>query len=836
MPVKPSIEPVIYVHAKGRGQVRSDSARALLGLGLPVCNRLGCDGLTKTENGYDDPALLIAELAGLFPGRPIIFLRAGLQPTRSLIDGLTGLLAHVDQPAALTVLSNADARVNPFTGLRPPGGGLKCDPAGLVNLLAPGQWHGLDIWTDHFILVPAALVSALSNGSRGPMQSLHDAGASLLAPDQFFLHDADSKLFAPLKLQPHESAYPPPFSELSARLQQWCDAGITELPVKPGDDTPATLHVTHSWGGGVAQWLRSFIATDKNRRHFQLRSEGPQSGIGSGQKLALYAGNELRCPIASWWLTPPIASVSDDDRAYREILSEICRRYGIGRVFVSSLVGHSLEALRSGKPTLQILHDNFPLWPLLSVNPQPYLVAGGQPDLERALREHAKTAEFRDKDARDWAAIRAAYVRTITEHGVRIAAPGQAVLDLQTRLEPAFGNIPAKVIPHGFPALGKLQAVRPKPRADGRLRLLVLGRMQPGKGQQLLAESLAQLTRHVQVYLVGAGKSGEVFFGRKGVDVILDYERDELPAILAEIGPDFAALLSVVPETFSYTLSELQQMRIPVIATCVGSFPDRIEHGKTGWLIDPEPGSLVDMVARLCASPGKVETVRSNLPGAAANSLEAMLGAYDELCPTEEAMRPYTPVSAGSHQVQQAAAEFQSTLTGLELRQSIERQAGLEEEVEKRTEWALETGKQLQLEQKRREEWVNRLDAEIARLQEIIVDHQAQLHELDTRHRELDSEHRRLKAEHTLVLGSTSWKITRPLRVARRAAKNFMLARAWNPARWPWLTVSGAPWKGCNTPAPARSLNRMWSATWSRPGTGGRPTLFHASSSRRSAS
>ena len=81
----------------------------------------------------------------------------------------------------------------------------------------------------------------------------------------------------------------------------------------------------------------------------------------------MYGGSELRCPIASWWLQPPIDSIVDTDPNITGILSGICRRFGIGRVFVSSLIGHSLDALRTGLPTLQVLHDHFPLWPLLGV-------------------------------------------------------------------------------------------------------------------------------------------------------------------------------------------------------------------------------------------------------------------------------------------------------------------------------------------------------------------------------------------------------------------------------------------------------------------------------------
>jgi len=239
--------------------------------------------------------VLLAELAGLFPGRPVIFLRAGLQPSKYLLDQLTGLLEQADLPLALSLLSNAETAVNPFSGLQAPTQGTTCDLADLVGLLAPGQLHTLTAWTDPFVLLSADLVARLSaETSVGTLiQQILATGGQLKVPDHLFLHDPDSRVFTALKLQPHETAYPPPFSELSSRLQDWFNAGITSLPLKPNSEKPATLHITHSWGGGVAQWLKSFIQTahetNGDNAHFQLRSEDPQSGRGYGQKLNLYA-------------------------------------------------------------------------------------------------------------------------------------------------------------------------------------------------------------------------------------------------------------------------------------------------------------------------------------------------------------------------------------------------------------------------------------------------------------------------------------------------------------------------------------------------------------------
>ena len=186
-------KPVIYVHAKGRKPIGENAVKSLLKLGLPVCSRLDYEGLTQTENGYDQAGLLIDELAGLFPDRPIVFLRAGLQPSKQLLDDMTALKDPANQLLALTLLSNADAAVNPFSGLRAPARGSKYDLAGLVSLLAPGQLHTLNTWSDHFVMLSADLIALLSAGnSEGTlMQQLLAVGGALKAADHLFLHDPD---------------------------------------------------------------------------------------------------------------------------------------------------------------------------------------------------------------------------------------------------------------------------------------------------------------------------------------------------------------------------------------------------------------------------------------------------------------------------------------------------------------------------------------------------------------------------------------------------------------------------------------------------------------------
>jgi hypothetical protein len=106
---------------------------------------------------------------------------------------------------------------------------------------------------------------------------------------------------------------------------------------------------------------------------------------------------------------------------------------------------------------------------------------------------------------------------------------------------------------------------------------------------------------------------------------------DDLPRILEEISPDFGLLLSVRPETFSYTLSELMVFGIPPVVTSLGSFADRVKNGINGFLFEPNKEALVESVQVLVKKPEKLEAVRKNLSGYSHRSLKEMVDDYSRL-------------------------------------------------------------------------------------------------------------------------------------------------------------------------------------------------------------
>ena len=84
-----------------------------------------------------------------------------------------------------------------------------------------------------------------------------------------------------------------------------------------------------------------------------------------------------------------------------------------------------------------------------------------------------------------------------------------------------------------------------------------------------------------------------------------------LPALVARIAPDAALLLPTVAETFSYTLSELRSLGVPVIATRVGALAERIRDGIDGFLVDPMLMRSPRVSPRCSAGRTALDRVRS---------------------------------------------------------------------------------------------------------------------------------------------------------------------------------------------------------------------------------
>ncbi len=585
------------------------------------------------------------------------------------------------------------------------------------------------------------------------------------------------------------------------------------IPYYALDTKPVTLHITHDWGGGVARWINDVAANDQHNNHLVLVASGEKSGTVHGQHLKLFecwTQGVLR-EVA---LTPAIADTDKAHKHYKALLEKVIRRYRIGRITVSSLIGHSLDILKTGLPTMQVLHDHYPVWPILDCDPLEFIDSDGKVYLDDALSARAGKTLFPDRPPEYWEALRNAWIAQARQTQLALVAPGREVV---SRWQ-ALTGLPSdkfQVIPHGFVGWSDAEeTVTGKKRPDGRLNLVLIGRLSTVKGIDLLDQALPELRKKAHLTLLGCGAAGMRFLGQSGVDVILDYQHSQLPKLLRQIAPEAALFLSTTPETWNYVLSECRALGIPPLATRLGSFLERIRHGEDGWLFDPQPSALLTLVGQLAGSDAIDQISRDVNPGL---DIHRTLSRYDAITPaampappdaSERSMeRPEfgywaSQVAAQSLTIEQLRNKADQLTADLATRTDWARR--YERLTSERTEWA----KSLSRELEKRDDAVIKLRAgldqtseSLAQARYKIVDLNANLEaserELEASERELEaSEGRRKQAEHSLaaanqqlemVFASRSWRWTRPLRFSGRVASQARQRRIWNVMTWPRL-------------------------------------------------
>ncbi|MDQ3776223.1 MAG: glycosyltransferase [Pseudomonadota bacterium] len=133
------------------------------------------------------------------------------------------------------------------------------------------------------------------------------------------------------------------------------------------------------------------------------------------------------------------------------------------------------------------------------------------------------------------------------------------------------------------------------------------------------------------LYFVGSGQGSNAFANRFGVHVTPSYDHAALPEILTSIRPDVALLLSAVPETFSFTLSELWAHNVPVVATQVGSFAERITPELDGFLVGGADEAIADQIVELDAHRCRLRRVADYLASRGVRDVGAEIDDYYKL-------------------------------------------------------------------------------------------------------------------------------------------------------------------------------------------------------------
>jgi O-antigen biosynthesis protein len=674
-----------------------------------------------------------------------------------------------------------------------------------------------------------ALCAALGNGDAFEVQAFDSpvhflpAQARTQAPDTLILHaglffanseqiqipgprgnaqhpDQNVLLEEPwyaLADQIQQRLHPPQQSNGSAKVQRELDWLM--------DTRPRLLHVLHSWGGGVEQFAVDFARGDKRFRHLFLIADAEHASQQLGCQLRVVDANS-GLVLQQQLLSPKITTLSNTHSGYRDFFASILNRFTIESVLISSLIGHSLDALRSELPTALMLHDYFPLWPDLHAN---FCAPERRFDAEEFAIAATRPSPFQSQSVQQWKMLRDRYVELLCERKLMLFAPSRLVLDISFKMAPELKALSARVIAHGFEPFTKL-ALQPSPKIGAighrtKLRVLVPGRINSGKGELLLAQLLPQASDFAEFVLLGAGKSGLNFLGKSGVDVIFDYARNDLPDWIDRIEPDLALLPRTVSETFSFSLSELFALGVPTLATRTGALAERIQHAENGFLCDATANALLSALKDLHRDPELLNTVRNTLKRVELPSIATQANLLSEklsLSPSLFTQRNLDLPSAQNTQIallrsaiahaDSERTQWQQNMTQLQSELAVRGDWGhrVQKLLDERTKWAQSlntTVSELQTHLQSREtqfaDEISIYRTEIARLQDFAVTLNTEIERLGQEAHLHHQQHRQSQAELQAsneriqeFIQSRSWRITKPLRFAQRSFSRMTLS------------------------------------------------------------
>lgn len=141
------------------------------------------------------------------------------------------------------------------------------------------------------------------------------------------------------------------------------------------------------------------------------------------------------------------------------------------------------------------------------------------------------------------------------------------------------------------PKLLSREVVVAERRVDEPLRILVLGALSIFKGADTLEASAAHARAQrapLEFHLLGYAYRALRTRPFSHLQVHGAYQDAELAELIAEINPHVVWFPGSCPETYSYTLSAVLESGLPVVATNIGAFPERLDGRQWTWLVKPD--------------------------------------------------------------------------------------------------------------------------------------------------------------------------------------------------------------------------------------------------------
>lgn len=309
------------------------------------------------------------------------------------------------------------------------------------------------------------------------------------------------------------------------------------------------VFVSHPWGGGIRRYMTDLVELTEDRCEVLFL----EPAVGDTVKLSWPKAGES---FALYFTLP----------GDLPMLAETLRTIGVERLHFHHvhLQPRAILELPAvvGVPYDYTLHDYHPICP------QYHLVTEdgrycGEPDAAGCAACLARRPGQWGMDIGSW---RAAFARVLRGAN-RVIAPSQ---DVASRMRRYVPDLAIEVWPHpeGAPA--------PLPRT---VRVGILGNLSPEKGLHVVAACANDAReRGLPLIFRVLGSTTEPIPQAPDAPLTIygQYVDSELPQLISAEKPDVLLFAAQVPETYAYTLSVALSSGLPIVASALGAFPERL--------------------------------------------------------------------------------------------------------------------------------------------------------------------------------------------------------------------------------------------------------------------
>jgi glycosyltransferase involved in cell wall biosynthesis len=329
---------------------------------------------------------------------------------------------------------------------------------------------------------------------------------------------------------------------------------------------PCILMVSHPLGGGIRRHVAALVARLARQANV-LMLQAPEWGVS----LSVPASPDHDVLTVA---TARIAELADFLRALPVVRVHVHHTAGL-----DSCLRELLHHLRV--PFDVTLHDYYAICPQVNLLPERDGATCGEPGPDACNACIANRPSHGARDITSWR-LRHAWLFLEAD---RVLCPSK---DAAARLQRYAPSAKVVIAPHEPDAWPSPKIPNLGRRGEG-LRVALIGTLAPHKGLRAAVEVVrAAAPSKVTLHLIGAPEDALPPDVARRIQITGAYADENLPDMIARARPHVAWFPSTWPETYSYTLSAALAAGLPIVASRIGAFPERLEGRALTWLCDAQ--------------------------------------------------------------------------------------------------------------------------------------------------------------------------------------------------------------------------------------------------------